>query len=149
MPFHREVNNWIHRRTSWKTFIHSCGSVMALIPYFIEAGFDVLNPVQTSAADMDAQQLKERFGDRIVFWGGGVDTQHTLPFGTPEDVRAQVRERIWTFGRGGGYVFDAVHNVQAGVPLENLLALYETIREHGRYPLTEWPRPRVPVRQRT
>ncbi len=135
MPFHKQVNDWVHEHTSWKTFIHSCGSVMALIPDFIEAGFDILNPVQTSAADMDPRELKKRFGDRVVFWGGGVDTQRTLPFGTPEEVRREVRERIRIFGRGGGYVFNTVHNVQARVPVENLLALYEAVREYGRYPL--------------
>ncbi len=135
MPFHKAVNDWIHQHTSWKTFIHSCGSVMALIPHFIEAGFDILNPVQVSAADMDPRQLKARFGDRITFWGGGVDTQHTLPFGTPEQVRAQVRERIRIFGPGGGFVFNTIHNVQARVPVENLLALYEAVRDYSRYPL--------------
>jgi uroporphyrinogen-III decarboxylase len=94
-----------------------------------------LNPVQVSAADMDPGQLKARFGDRITFWGGGVDTQHTLPLDTPEEVRKQVRERLSIFGRGGGYVFAAIHNVQACVPVENILAMYETVREYGRYPL--------------
>ncbi|HEY64604.1 MAG TPA: methyltransferase [Caldilineae bacterium] len=135
MPFHKQVNDWVHQHTPWKTFIHTCGSVMALIPDFIEAGFDILNPVQTSAAEMDPRELKARFGDRIVFWGGGVDTQRTLPFGTPEEVREQVRERIRIFGRGGGFVFNTIHNVQARVPVENLLALYEAVREYGRYPL--------------
>lgn len=134
-PFHQQVNDWIHRHTPWKTFIHSCGSVWALIPDFIEAGFDILNPVQCSAAHMDPMELKRRFGDRLVFWGGGVDTQRTLPFGTPEEVRAEVRERIRIFGEGGGYVFNTTHNVQAGVPKENLLALYEAYRESSQCPL--------------
>ncbi|HIQ22410.1 MAG TPA: methyltransferase [Planctomycetes bacterium] len=128
LPFHRRVNDWIHEHTAWKTFIHSCGSVAALIPDFIEAGFDILNPVQCSAAEMDPQTLKDQFGDRIVFWGGGVDTQKTLPFGTPDQVRAEVAERIRIFGRGGGFVFNTVHNVQAGTPQENLLALYDAMR---------------------
>jgi len=109
--------------------------VWALIEDFIAAGFDVLNPVQTSAADMDPVVLKKKFGDRITFWGGGVDTQRSLPFGTAEEVRREVRERIRAFGRGGGFVFNAVHNIQALVPVENVLAMYETAREHGRYPL--------------
>ncbi len=134
-PFHKEVNDWIHRHTTWKTFIHSCGSVMDLLPDFVEAGFDILNPVQCSAAGMDPGELKARFGDRIVFWGGGVDTQHILPFGRPEDVRAEVRERIRIFGRGGGFVFDAIHNVQAGISVDNLLALFEAVREYRQYPL--------------
>ncbi|HZP00411.1 MAG TPA: uroporphyrinogen decarboxylase family protein [Terriglobia bacterium] len=134
-PFHKQVNDWIHKNTSWKSFIHSCGSVRALIPDFIEAGFDILNPVQCSAAGMDPQQLKNDFGDRIVFWGGGVDTQRTLPFGTPDEVRREVRERLRIFGKGGGFVFNTTHNVQANVPPENVVAMYETVREYGRYPM--------------
>ena len=128
-PFHRQVNDWVHSHTPWKTFIHSCGSVVALLPDIVEAGFDILNPVQCSAAGMDPRMLKEKFGQRLTFWGGGVDTQKTLPFGTPEEIRRQVRERIEIFGRGGGFVFNTVHNVQAGVPAENLVALYEAVRE--------------------
>jgi hypothetical protein len=130
-PFHHAVNTWIHRNTEWKTFIHSCGSVAAFLPDFIDAGFDILNPVQCSAADMDAKGLKQGYGDRITFWGGGVDTQYTLPFGTPDEVRAQVRERIETFGPGGGFIFNPTHNVQAQTPPENLAAMYETLREFG------------------
>lgn len=128
-PFHQEVNNWIHRHTNWKTFIHSCGSVVNLIPDFIEAGFDILNPVQTSAAGMDPRELKARFGEQLVFWGGGIDTQQTLPFGTPEQVREQVRERMEIFGEGGGFVFNAIHNIQACTPVENLLALFQAVRD--------------------
>ena len=128
-PFHKTINDWLHKNTGWKTFIHSCGSIVKLIPEFIEAGFDILNPVQTSAAGMDPKDLKERFGDQIVYWGGGVDTQRTLPFGTPEEVRREVRERVEIFGRGGGFVFAGIHNIQAGVRPENLLALFETFRE--------------------
>lgn len=131
-PFHRRVNDWVHQHTRWKTFIHSCGSVIALLPEFIEAGFDILNPVQCSAAGMDPQTLKDRFGDRIAFWGGGVDTQKTLPFGTPEQVRHEVSERIRIFNRGGGFVFNTVHNVQARTPAANLVALYEAVRDARR-----------------
>ncbi len=134
-PFYRRVNDWIHAHTSWKTFIHTCGSVMPLIPGIIEAGFDILNPVQTSAANMEPAELKAHFGDQVTFWGGGVDTQHTLPFGTPDEVREQVRERIQIFGPGGGFVFNPIHNVQARVPVENLLAMYAAVRDYGRYPL--------------
>ncbi|MHB1034404.1 MAG: uroporphyrinogen decarboxylase family protein [Pirellulales bacterium] len=128
-PFHRQVNRWVHEHTGWKTFIHSCGSIRTLIEDFIEAGFDILNPVQCSAADMDPVELKRQFGGRITFWGGGVDTQRTLPFGTPDEVRCEVRQRIKVFKPGGGFIFNPVHNVQAGVPIENLLALFETVRE--------------------
>jgi len=134
-PFHRIINDWVHRNTTWKTFIHSCGSVMKLIPDFLDSGFDILNPVQTSATEMDPAVLAERFGDRAVFWGGGVDTQQTLPFGTPAEIRSQVRDRIRIFGRNGGFVFNPVHNVQAGIPVENLLALYEAVAAYREYPL--------------
>lgn len=134
-PFHQRLNGWIHQHTAWRTFIHSCGSVAALLPDFIEAGFDILNPVQCSAADMDPVELKRRYGDQVTFWGGGIDTQRTLPFGTPAEVRREARERIRALGPGGGFVFNTVHNVQAMVPVENLLALFDTVREHGRYPL--------------
>jgi uroporphyrinogen-III decarboxylase len=134
-PFHKRINDWVHTHTTWKTFSHSCGSVINLYEDFIGAGFDIVNPVQTSAANMDPAELKRRFGDRVAFWGGGVDTQHTLPTGTPDEVRAQVRERLDIFGRGGGFVFNTIHNVQPRTPIENVLAMYETMREYGRYPL--------------
>lgn len=129
-PFHLEVNDWLHRMTPWKTFIHSCGSVAGLIPDFVDAGFDILNPVQTAAAGMEPAVLKERFGDQVTFWGGGVDTQRTLPFGTPEEIRRQVSDRMRILGRGGGFVFAAIHNIQAGIPVENLLALFESVRKY-------------------
>lgn len=132
-PFHRKLNDWIHANTKWKCFIHTCGSVVKLIPDFIDAGFDILNPVQTSAAGMDPEFLKKEFGDRIVFWGGGIDTQRTLPFGTPDEVHQQVKERIDIFAPGGGFVFAGIHNIQARVPVENLLALFETLRDYEQY----------------
>lgn len=101
-PFHKRVNDWIHQHTPWRSFIHSCGSIMALLPDIIDAGFDILNPVQCSAADMAPETLKARFGDRITFWGGGIDTQKTLPFGTPDEVYAEARERIRIFAPGAG-----------------------------------------------
>ncbi len=130
MPFHKTINDWVHQHTAWKTFIHSCGSVAALIPSFIEAGFDILNPVQTSAAGMDPQTLKDRFGEQLTFWGGGIDTQKTLPFGTPQEVRQQVAERMRIFGKGGGFVWNSIHNIQASTPPENLVALYQAIVEY-------------------
>jgi hypothetical protein len=130
MPFHKTVNDWIHRNTSWKSFIHSCGSVVALIPHFLEAGFDILNPVQTSAAGMDPQTLKDRFGESLTFWGGGVDTQKTLPFGTPQEINAEVAERMRIFGKGGGFVWNSIHNVQASTPVENLVAVYQAVAQY-------------------
>ncbi|MHC4474442.1 MAG: uroporphyrinogen decarboxylase family protein [Planctomycetota bacterium] len=128
-PFHKEVNGWVHKNTTWKTFIHSCGSIMPLIEHFIDAGFDILNPVQCSAANMDPAELKSKFGDRITFWGGGVDTQQTLPFGTPDEVCKQVKERIEIFGEDGGFVFNTIHNVQAKTPVDNLLVMFDTVKK--------------------
>ncbi len=133
MPFHKAVNDWVHQNTSWKTFIHSCGAVYPLIPHFIEAGFDIVNPVQCSAAGMDPRVLKNEFGSDVVFWGGGIDTQQTLPFGTPEQIDRQVQERIEIFGTGGGFVFNTIHNVQARIPAKNLVALYEAVQKYGNY----------------
>jgi hypothetical protein len=128
-PFHRAVNDRIHSLTKWKAFIHSCGAVYPLIPEFIDAGFDVLNPVQCSAKGMDPRILKREFGKELVFWGGGVDTQHTLPFGTPEAVYREVRERIEILGDGGGFIFNATHNIQSNVPVENILALFQAVND--------------------
>ena len=132
-PFHRRINDWVHTNTNWKTFIHSCGAIVDFLPDFIDAGFDILNPVQCSATGMDPQVLKDRFGDKITFWGGGVDTQKTLPFGTPDEVRKEVAERIRIFGKGGGFVFNSIHNIQARTPVENLVALYEAFKENAWY----------------
>jgi len=129
LPYYRRINDWVHAHTNWKSFKHSCGAVATLIPAFIESGFDILNPVQVSAAGMDAHHLKAEFGEDIVFWGGGVDTQKTLAFGAPEAVRAEVMERCRIFGPGGGFVFNAVHNIQANVPIANIAAMFEAVRE--------------------
>jgi hypothetical protein len=126
-PFHFKVNNWIHENTSWRTFIHCCGSIEPLIPEFIEAGFDIINPVQTSAANMDPKDLKNKYGQEITFWGGGVDTQNTLPLGTPEMVEREVRERVRVFGKDGGFVFNTIHNVQPRVPIDNVLSMYRAL----------------------
>ena len=128
-PFHKAVNDRIHQLSKWKTFIHSCGAVRPFIPDFIDAGFDVLNPVQCSATGMDPWLLKREFGRQLVFWGGGVDTQKTLPFGTPDEGYREVRERIDIFGEGGGYVFNGIHNLQSNVPTENLLALFRAVKD--------------------
>ncbi len=128
-PYYRRINAAIHSQTTWKTYKHSCGSVYDLIPDFIEDGFDILNPVQTSAARMDPRTIKREFGAHLVFWGGGVDTQTTLPFGTPDEVYREVRERIDIFNDGGGYVFATIHNIQPNVPVPNLLALFKAIQD--------------------
>ena len=128
-PFHQRINELIHRRSKWKVFIHSCGSVYALIPDFIEACFDILNPVQCSAAEMDPARLKREFGRDLVFWGGGVDTQHTLAFGTPQQVYEEVRQRVELFNRDGGFVFNSIHNIQGGTPTENVRALFRALQD--------------------
>jgi hypothetical protein len=128
-PFYKQVNDQIHRLTKWKTFIHTCGAVRDLIPDLIESGFDVLNPVQCSAAGMNPRELKKEFGKDLVFWGGGVDTQRTLPFGTPDEVYREVRERIEIFSEGSGFVFNSTHNVQSNVPVENLLAMFRAVKD--------------------
>ncbi len=133
LPFHKEVNSWIHSHTGWKSFIHSCGSVVNLLPDFVEAGFDIVNPVQCSAEGMDPAMLKSTFGRNFTFWGGGIDTQRTLPFGTPAEVADQVKARLETFAPGGGFVFNTVHNIQANVPIENVIALFASFNENRNY----------------
>jgi uroporphyrinogen-III decarboxylase len=108
--------------------------VERFIPSFIEAGFDILNPVQCSAANMEADKLKALFGDRLVFWGGGVDTQKVLPFGTPAEVRAQVIDRCRVFAEGGGFVFNSIHNVQACTPVENIVAMIDAVHDFNGRP---------------
>jgi hypothetical protein len=128
-PYYREVCSWIHANTTWKCFKHSCGSVERFYESMIEAGFDIVNPVQCSAAGMDPRLLKEKYGSRLVFWGGGVDTQKTLPFGTPAEVRREVLERCEIFAPGGGFVFNTIHNIQAGTPVENVIAMLGAVNE--------------------
>ena len=129
MPYYKRLNDWIHTNTRWKTFKHSCGAVEQLIPAFIESGFDILNPVQVSASGMGPEHLKKEFGKDIVFWGGGVDTQHTLMFGTPDEVRKQVLKYCEIFSRDGGFVFNTVHNIQGNVPIENVSAMLAGLKE--------------------
>jgi len=131
-PKQRRLVEAIRKETSAKIFLHCCGAAVAFIPDFIDIGFDILNPVQVSAAGMDTARLKQEFGKDIVFWGG-IDTQHVLPFGTPQQVRDEVHRRIEDLGRDGGYVCAAVHNIQAGTPPENLDAMFRAIDEYRRY----------------
>jgi uroporphyrinogen decarboxylase len=116
-----------------RIFYHSCGAILPVIPDLIESGIDILNPVQVSAAGMDTRELKRRFGRDLTFYGGGVDTQQVLPRGTPQQVRDEVRRRIDDLAPGGGFIFNTVHNIQADVPPENIVAMWETVREHGVY----------------
>ncbi len=129
LPYYKKVNDWIHENTQWKTFKHSCGAVETFMDGFIRAGFDIINPVQISAAGMDPLKLKQKYGRDLVFWGGGVDTQKMLPFGKPEEVREQVLRTCDIFSIDGGFVFNTVHNIQANVPVENIVAMLEAIKE--------------------
>jgi len=114
-------------------FFHSCGSVYDVIPDLIEVGVDILNPVQVSAAKMDTGKLKKEFGKELTFWGGGVDTQNVFPHGTRQQVKDEVRRRIEDLAPGGGFVFNTVHNIQADVPPENIMAMWEALQEYGVY----------------
>ncbi len=128
-PYYKRVNDWVHEHTSWKTWYHTCGAVAEFMEDFIDMGMDVVNPVQLSAAGMDGKELKEKYGNRLTFWGGGVDTQHTLPSGSPREVYDQVMERLKIFSPGGGFVFATIHNIVSNVPAENLKAMYQAVND--------------------
>jgi hypothetical protein len=127
-PYYRKMNDWIHQHTGWKTFKHSCGAVEPLMQSFIDSGFDIINPVQINAKDMDPVKLKEKYGNDLVFWGGGADTQKILPFGTPDEVSEHVKRECEILSKNGGFVFTTVHNVQANTPVENVVAMMETVQ---------------------
>jgi uroporphyrinogen-III decarboxylase len=131
-PYYKIMNGWVHKNTSWKTFKHSCGAVEPLLPYFIDCGFDIINPVQTNASGMSPEILKEKYGDKLVFWGGGMDTQKILPFGNPAGIREEVLRKCDIFGKKGGFIFNTVHNVQANIPVKNLVAMIDTLHEINR-----------------
>jgi hypothetical protein len=128
-PYYQKLNDWIHSNTTWKTFKHSCGAVFDLVEEFIDSGFDILNPVQCSAKGMNPKELKSKYGSRLVFWGGGVDTQNVLPFGTPMQVREDVLSKCEVFSKGGGFVFNSIHNIQAKTPVKNVIAMLDAVRE--------------------
>ncbi len=130
-PRQKRLVQYIKSRTQAKVWYHSCGSVVELIPDLVENGVDILNPVQIAARGMEPAELKPRFGSQISFWGGGIDSQHVLPRASPEEVAAHVRRNLEAFSPGGGYVFANVHNIQADVPPENILALFDAAFEHG------------------
>jgi uroporphyrinogen decarboxylase len=132
-PRQQRVIDAVKKHTGAKILYHTCGSCVEYIPDLIEMGVDILNPVQISARGMDPLMLKEKFGKDIVFWGGAIDAQHVLPFATAGQVREEVRKNVEIFKPGGGYVFNNVHNIQAGVPPENIVALYEAAYEFGFY----------------
>ena len=129
LPYYRRINNWIHTHTTWKTFKHSCGAVEPFLSRFIDAGFDIINPVQINAKGMDPIHLKKTYGKDLVFWGGGIDTQVTLPYATPAKVREEVIRLCEIFSKDGGFVFSSVHNIQANVPVENVVAMVDAVKE--------------------
>ena len=131
-PYYKQITGWIHSNTNWKTFFHCCGSIVGLLQEFHETGVDILNPVQCSALGMDPKMLKEKWGDKFVFWGGGVNTQKTLPFGKAEDVYNEVMERLSVFAPGGGYVFNTIHNIQGPTPAVNVLAIFKAIGDYNK-----------------
>ena len=126
MPYYKRGLDWVHQNTKMKVMFHSDGALFPLIPSLIEMGVDILNPVQVNARGMESGRLKQTFGDKLVFWGGAADCQQTLPFGKPADVVREAEANLQAFSPGGGYVFAAVHNIQTGVPPDNILALFET-----------------------
>lgn len=132
-PKQKRLVEAIKKKTQAKLFFHCCGAARDLIPDLIDIGFDILNPVQVSARGMDTKALKAQFGRDIVFWGGGIDTQHVLPFGKPQEVVDEVKRRIDDLAPGGGFVFAAVHNIQALVPPQNIVAAFDTALNYGRY----------------
>jgi uroporphyrinogen decarboxylase len=138
-PRQKRLVQHIKSLTSAKIWYHTCGSVMQLIPDLIDNGIDILNPVQISAANMAPKELKEKYGNKLVFWGGGIDTQHVLPFAAPAEIREHVRLNLEIFKRGGGYVFNSVHNIQAGVPPENIVAMFDAAYEYGFYEFGYFP----------
>jgi uroporphyrinogen decarboxylase len=133
-PAQKKLWQFIKSNTEAYLFLHSCGSISKFIPDLIEIGVDILNPIQVAAKDMDTRRLKDEFGDKLIFWGG-IDTQRILPFGSPEDVESEVKKRIADMAPGGGYVLTAVHNIQAGVPPENICMMYDAARKYGVYPI--------------
>lgn len=132
-PKQRRLVQAIKKKTDAKLFFHGCGATYDLIPDLIDLGFDILNPVQVSARGMDSKRLKDTYGKDIVFWGGGVDTQQILPFGTPEQVADEVKRRIDDFAPGGGFIFATVHNIQAYTPPENIIAAFDIAQAYGVY----------------
>lgn len=132
-PKEKRLFSLIKSKTQARIFYHCCGAAYEFIPDFIEIGVDILNPVQVSAGGMDTQKLKKEFGKDIVFWGGGCDTQRVLPFGTVQEVQDEVKRRIDDLASGGGFVFNTVHNIQDGVPPENIMAMFETVWDYGVY----------------
>ncbi len=129
LPYYKKMNDWIHENTSWKTFKHSGGMNEGYPEKFIEAGFDIINPAPVKESGLDPKKLKEKYGRSLVFWGGGVDTKETLPFGTPGQVREEVLRNSEAYSKNGGFIFSAAHNIPANTPVENIVAMLKAVRE--------------------
>ncbi|MEM3420555.1 MAG: uroporphyrinogen decarboxylase family protein, partial [Nitrososphaerota archaeon] len=134
-PFHKKLDDFIKSKADVYINFHTCGSIYKLLPDIIDTGIDAINPVQVSAKDMDTKVLKEEFGDKITFWGGGCDSQWILPYGSVKEVRLEVRKRILDLAPGGGFIFAPIHNIQAEVPPQNIVAMFEAAKEYGKYPI--------------
>ena len=130
-PRHAKLCEYVHRHSRMKTFLHSCGSIYKLMPDLIDAGYDIINPVQTGSRDMDPLRLKREFGQDICFWGGGCDTRAVLNRGTPQEVRDDVRRRLDILAPGGGFVFNPIHNIMPDVPPANIEAMFLAVAEHS------------------
>lgn len=130
-PYYKRVCDWIHQNTGWKTYIHTCGCIVKLLDDIVDMGVDIINPVQLSAKGMDAQMLKDKYGDKLVFWGGGVDTQHTLPAGSIEEIQEEVTQRLPILSKGGGYVFDTIHNIVGDTRPESIWAAFKAVHDYN------------------
>ena len=126
-PYHKIFNDWVHKNTEWKVFFHTCGSIVDIMEDLIEVGVDVVNPVQFTAAGMDLEFLKDKFGERIVFWGGGINPQKTFPFGTPEEVKEETKKNVSILSKNGGYICSAIHNIQSNTPVENIISFFKAV----------------------
>ncbi len=133
LPYHKALIRFIKSRSKVKFLLHSCGSVSSMLPQLVEAGVDILNPVQISATGMDPYFLKREFGRDLTFWGGGIDTQYMLPLGKPDEIRDHIKRNIDAFAPGGGFIFATVHNIQSDVPVENFMTMWEAFKENSRY----------------
>jgi len=131
-PRHRMLCDYVKKHSQMRTFLHSCGSIYKLLPDLIEAGFEIINPVQTNCADMDPEKLKNEFGKDLTFWGGGIDTRHVLNNASPDQIKDHVKRRLDIFAPGGGFVFNTVHNILPDVPPANIMAMFETINDFNK-----------------
>ena len=133
IPRYKKLFDYVHDHSSAKVFFHSCGDLSTVLGMLADIGLDIINPVQTTASNMDPIWLKNEFGKDLTFWGGGCESQNVLTFGTPQEVEEHVKRRLEIFGKGGGFVFNSIHNILENVPVENILAMYKTAYEFGWY----------------